>query len=85
MGRNQGSQPSREFHRVVAILQRRKPRLNPDERVAKARSRVLRLEAALMVLGKDSPEAQPIKEALKKAQGGMSYSPNVRNMIKGSS
>ena len=44
------------------------PRLSPDERVAEARACVLRLEAALKVLGEDSPEAQPIKEALKKAQ-----------------
>ena len=44
------------------------PRLSPDERVADARARVSRLEAALKVLGEDSPEAQPIKDVLKKAQ-----------------
>ena len=44
------------------------PRLSPDERAAEARARVERLEAALKVLGEDSPEAQPLKEALKKAQ-----------------
>ena len=43
-------------------------RLSPDERVAEARARVVRLEAALQVLGEESPEAQPIKEALLKAR-----------------
>ena len=43
-------------------------RLSPDERVSEARARVLRLEAALQVLGEDSPEGLPIKEALKKAR-----------------
>ena len=43
-------------------------RLSPDERVADARAHVARLEAALQVLGEDSVEAQPIKEALKKAR-----------------
>ena len=43
-------------------------RFSPDERVAEARARVVRLEAALQVLGEESPEAQPIKEALLKAR-----------------
>ena len=43
-------------------------RLSPDERVSEARARVPRLEAALQVLGEDSPEGLPIKEALKKAR-----------------
>ena len=43
-------------------------RLSPDERVAEARARVARLEAALQVLGETSPEAQPIQEALRKAR-----------------
>ena len=42
-------------------------RLSKDERVAEARARV-RLEAALQVLGEESPEAQPIKESLLKAR-----------------
>ena len=44
------------------------PRLSQDERVSEACVQVLRLEAALQVLGEDSPEGQPIKEALKKAR-----------------
>ena len=43
-------------------------RLSPDERVAEARARVVRLEAALQVLDEESPEAQLIKEALLKAR-----------------
>ena len=42
--------------------------MSPDDFAAAARARVGRLEAALEVLGSDSPEAQPLKALLKKAQ-----------------
>ena len=42
--------------------------LSPDDFAAAARARVGRQEAALEVLGSDSPEAQLLKALLKKAQ-----------------
>ena len=46
----------------------RRQSVSPDDFAAAARARVGRLEAALEVLGSDSPEAQPLKALLKKAQ-----------------
>ena len=72
-GLNQGRPPhqqsvksraSKGFAKPAVSL----PSVSPDERVAEARARVARLEAALQVLGETSPEAQPIQEVLRKAR-----------------
>ena len=44
-------------------------RSTPQDRMAAASARVSRLEAALQVLGEDSPDAAPLKVALDQARG----------------
>ena len=74
-GLNQGRPPHQQSVKSRASKGLAKPavsppsvRLSPDERVAEARARVARLEAALQVLGETSFEAQPIQKALRKAR-----------------
>ena len=73
-GLNQGRPPhhqstkSRASKGLAKLCAPTSVRLSPDERVAEARTRVARLEAALQVLGETSPEAQPIQESLRKAR-----------------
>ena len=55
-------------------------RLSPDERVAEARARVARLEAALQVLGETSPEAQALRRPENTAASNLEVHPKIAGL-----